>query len=75
MIGFYLLVAHQDFAVEQDQILFILSHMKGGHTDTWAQNYQANYIDWEHRTFTHSFNKFINRLDKAFMNSNWAANA
>ena len=35
-IGFYLLVAHQDFTIEQDQILFVLSHMKGGHTSTWA---------------------------------------
>ena len=48
VIGFYLLAARQDFAVEQDQILFVLSHMKGEHAGTWAQNYQAYYIDWEH---------------------------
>ena len=36
VIGFYLLAAHQDFAVEQDQILFILSHIKEEYVGTWA---------------------------------------
>ena len=47
-IEFYLLAAYRDFAIEQDQILFILLYMKGEHADTWAQNYQANYTDQEH---------------------------
>ena len=33
-IKFYLLAAHWDFAIEQDQILFILSHMKGKYAGT-----------------------------------------
>ena len=45
VIEFYLLAACRDFAIEQDQILFILSHIKGGHVGIWAQNYQTNYID------------------------------
>ena len=44
--------------------------MKGEHAGTWAQNYQANYIDWEHWTFAHSFNEFMDRLNKAFMDPN-----
>ena len=32
VIEFYLLAAHQDFVIEQDQILFILSHMKREYT-------------------------------------------
>ena len=47
-IEFYLLAARQDFAIEQDQILFVLLYMKEGHASTQAQNYQANYIDQEH---------------------------
>ena len=35
-IKLYLLAAHQDFAIEQDQILSILSHMKGKHIGTWV---------------------------------------
>ena len=49
--------------------------MKREYADTWAQNYQANYIDWEHQTFAHLFNEFMDRLDKAFMDPNQAANA
>ena len=49
--------------------------MKGGYAGTWAQNYQANYIDWEYQTFAHSFNKFMDRLNKAFTDLNRAANA
>ena len=70
MIEFYLLAAHQDFAVEQDQILFVLSYMKEGYAGTWAQNYETNYIDWEYWTFAHLFNKFMDRLNKVFTDPN-----
>ena len=33
-IGFYLLAACRDFAIEQDQILFVLSYIKEGHIGT-----------------------------------------
>ena len=33
-IGFYLLAARRDFAIEQDQILFVLLYMKEGHAST-----------------------------------------
>ena len=36
VIGFYLLAAYWDFAIEQDQILFVLLYMKGGYAGTWA---------------------------------------
>ena len=75
VIGFYLLAAHQDFAIKQDQILFVLLYIKREHAGTQAQNYQANFIDWEYQTFAHLFNEFIDKLDKAFIDSNWAANA
>ena len=34
VIRFYLLAACWDFAIEQNQILFVFSHIKGGYVDT-----------------------------------------
>ena len=48
VIEFYLLAVCQDFAVKQDQILFVLLYMKRGYVGIQTQNYQANYINQEY---------------------------
>ena len=49
----YIAGNHREFPEDQDKIIFVLSHMKEGVADIWAENYQdkavadSDYGKWE----------------------------
>src|SRR4051812_25650715 len=68
------MMANQDnFAMNKDKILFILSYMKGGLTGQWAENKYERIM--EDGYVATSFTKFEARLQETFSDPNKEHNA
>jgi hypothetical protein len=71
-IRIYLTANHEVIKEDQEKILFVLSHMKGGTTGPWAENWfnaQNDANKWD------TFTQFKAKLEAAFDDPNRVRNA
>jgi hypothetical protein len=59
-----------DFPTHQRRILFMLSYMKGGITQMWAESYIERVMTEDGENFFDTWIVFLRGLDKAFTNPN-----
>lgn len=64
------------FTTDEAKILFVLSYMKEGFADKWAQNYlEAKIDDVGEVTIIDTWKDFLEALDKTFKDANFRLNA
>ena len=69
-IELYMASNSRQFQTDPDRIIFVLSYLKGGHAEAWAQNYIQPYTANGVITITQTFADFLTTLRNAFQDPN-----
>ena len=71
----YIVSYLKDFEINNVEIFFVLSYLKGSQVLTWLQNYINQYIIVDDILFVNTFDIFIKKLNQLFDNPNYKKKA